>query len=116
MLGHRSVHAPTRCGQKCVGSSSASRQDTQATSAGVDATHWVSKLVFPKPDGATTSINGESACSIRLTNRGRCTVRLVGAGMGSRSLPPTGRCLTSILASCTQPPPDQATRLLDFED
>jgi hypothetical protein len=63
-----------------------------------------------------SSINGQSDCSIRLTNRGRCTLRPVGAGMGSRSLRPTAWDLTSILASCTQPPPDQPTRLLDFED
>src|SRR5690349_7968250 len=60
---------------KTFGSLSASSTGTQAKATSSRSAHCDSKVVFPKPDGATTeTIGGRSACASLSISNGRQTV------------------------------------------
>ena len=66
--------------QNRAGSPQDSSQDSHATCAPVVAAHCSSRLVLPKPDGATSSTSGSAADSNLRSNAARCTLGPVGRG------------------------------------
>ena len=63
MVGHRAARLDVSRDQNCAGSSSVSSQDSQATCTSVVVAHSASRLVLPKPEGATRSTSGSPADS-----------------------------------------------------
>ena len=81
MAGHRAARQEMSRDQNCAGSPSDSSQDSQATCASVVVAHCASRLVLPKPEGATSSTSGSPADSSLRSRAARCT--LVPAGRGT---------------------------------
>jgi hypothetical protein len=83
---------------KTFGSLSASSTGTQAKARPSCSAHCDSKVVFPKPDGATTeTIGGASACASLSISNGRQTVpgRAGGQPDFDAEGPETGRLTPS---------------------
>src|SRR5215510_1126721 len=74
VAGHRAARLAVSRDQNCTGSPSVSSHDSQATCAPVVVAHSASRMVLPKPEGATTSISGSLADSSLWSRAARCTL------------------------------------------
>ena len=80
MAGHRAARLAVSRDQNRAGSPSDSSQDSQATCASVVVAHSASRLVLPKPEGATRSTSGSAADSSLRSRAARCTLGPVARG------------------------------------
>src|SRR5215467_4963728 len=80
MAGHRVARLAVSRDQNCTGSRSVSSHDSQATCAPVVVAHSASRMVLPKPEGATTSTSGSLADSSLCSRATRCTLGPVVRG------------------------------------
>jgi len=80
MAGHRAARLEVSRNQNRAGSPSDLSQDSQATCTSVVMAHSASRLVLPKPEGATRSISGSAAVSSLRSRAARCSLGPVARG------------------------------------